>query len=479
MRIADWICRLIRNKSAIRNPQSAFGFCALVFSLAQADLPPLPRLAVDALPVQTRDALATPYAAATARPTDVEAVTRLARTLHAWDQWSAAHDTYLRAQALAPRAFDWWYLDAVVLQRLACHADAAAHFEEALRRTPGYVPARVKLAEAILDSGDLDRARRLFEALLDEAGAAPAAELGLGRIAAAGGRHDEAVAHLQRAVGLFPEWGAAQYALALSLRAIGRRDEAQRALERHAQYGARWPALDDPVLATVLALRDDADANLQRGLKLAAAGDLAGAIAAHQAALSRDPSIAQAHANLISLYGRLHEWAKAEQHYRAVVALGFNLGDAHYDYGVLLGLQEKWELAAAAYREAISVNPRHAQAHNNLGQIHERQHELETAAAEYKAAADSQPVFRVATFNLGRMLIALGRTDEAIRELGQVTEPRDAEAPRYLFALATAHVRAGHRDEGIKWATDAKQLALEHGQHELAAAIERDLARLR
>jgi hypothetical protein len=77
------------------------------------------------------------------------------------------------------------------------------------------------------------------------------------------------------------------------------------------------------------------------------------------------------------------------------------------------------------------------------------------------------------------MLIALGRNDEAIRELEQLTEPRDAEAPRYLFALATAHVRAGHRDEGIARAIDARQLARQHGQDDLAAAIERDLARLK
>ena len=74
-----------------------------------------------------------------------------------------------------------------------------------------------------------------------------------------------AVTHLERAVALFPEWGAAYYALALSYRALGRRDDAQRALERHAQNGARWPALDDPVLATVTALRDDAAGELQRG----------------------------------------------------------------------------------------------------------------------------------------------------------------------------------------------------------------------
>src|SRR5207245_6344564 len=97
----------------------------------------------------------------------------------------------------------------------------------------------------------------------------------------------------------------------------------------------------------------------------------------------------------------------------------------------------------------------------------------------YRHASDSQPTFRLARFNLGRMLIALGQNDQAIAELGKLTEPRDAETPRYLFALATAHVRAGHKDEGIKWATEARRLALEYGQGELAAAIARELASLR
>ena len=86
---------------------------------------------------------------------------------------------------------------------------------------------------------------------------------------------------------------------------------------------------------------------------------------------------------------------------------------------------------------------------------------------------------RVARFNLGRMLIAQGKNAEAIGELAQLTEPRDAEAPRYLFALATAHARAGHRDEAVKWATDAKALAERFGDTALASAIERELAKIR
>ena len=403
----------------------------------------------------------------------------LGRALHAWEQWGAAHEAYGRAAAIAPRAFEWRYLDAVVLQRLARHAEAAVRFREALSLSPDYLGARVKLAEALLESGEMVESKRLFRTLVDEPAASPAAEVGLGRIAAAEGQHNAAIEHFTRALTLFPELGAAHYALARSYRAVGRVDEARSALALHDQYGARWPALVDPVLTAVTTLREDASAILQRGVKLADAGDVNEAIAAHEAALARDPQMAQAHANLISLYGRARNWSKAEEHYRAFVRSGGGSADAHYDFGVLQGLQEKWALAADAYREALTLNPVHAQARNNLGQALERQRELAAAADAYRQAVEHQPGFRLARFNLARMLIALEKPDEAATELEKIVEPQDAESPRYVFALGVAHMRAGRKDEGIKWSLEAKRLALQFGQSDLAAAIDRELGKLK
>ena len=444
----------------------------------QDRIPPLPRLALDTFPTAARTAIERANRDAAAHPADAQVVGALGRVLHAWELWGAAHEAYARAQALAPRTFEWQYLDAIVLQRLARPADAARRLKEALAVSPDYLPAKLRLAEALLDAGDLDESERLFSQLTDPA-CEPAVQFGLGRIAAVHGRHEEAVRHLERAVALFPEFAAAHYALALSYRALGRRDDARTALERHARYGALWPSLPDPALEAVTSLREDAAAMLQRGIKLGDAGDIEGAIAAHEAALAADPSLAQAHANLISLYGRAHNWQKAEEHYRAVVASGVSVADAEYDYGVLLGMQEKWELAADAYGRAIARNPQHAQAHNNLGQMRERERKLEDALAEYRRAVDAQPTLRIARFNEGRMLIALGRNDEAIASLQNLTDPRDAEAPRYLFALSAAHFRAGHKDEALRWATEARQLALRYGDTELAAAIERNLASIK
>jgi tetratricopeptide (TPR) repeat protein len=451
----------------------------IVAALAATAQGALPSLAIDAFPPAARDAISRVHREARAQSDNPRAVGALASTLHAWELWEAAHEAYTRARSLEPRSFEWRYLDGIVLQRLVRHAEAATLLGEALAISPGYLPARVKLADSMLETGRVEEAKSLFAELAKEPMTEPIGEVGLGRLAAAEGRHDVAVVHLQRAVALFPELGAAHYALALSYRALGRSEDARRALTLHQQHGPGWPAVDDPILARVTALRDDARTLVQRGIKLAEQGDLEGGIAAHDAALARDPSLAQAHGNLISLHGRARNWVKAEAHYRAIVALGVDLGDAHYDYGVLLGLQDKWDLAEQAYRQALAVNPRHAEAHNNLGQIRERQRRFEEAAHSSRQAVESQPVFRLARFNLGRMLIALDRPGDAASELAKLLEPRDAETARYMFALGVAHVRAGRKEEGIKWATEARTLAVQFGQHELAAAIERDLALLK
>jgi tetratricopeptide (TPR) repeat protein len=181
----------------------------------------------------------------------------------------------------------------------------------------------------------------------------------------------------------------------------------------------------------------------------------------------------------VSLYGQARDWPAAEEAYRAALSLGLDSADAHYDYGVVLGAQQRWEDAEAAYRAALRSNPLHAPARNNLGQALERRRAFEDAAAEYRRAIEAQPTFRLARFNLGRMLLALGTSPEAVVEFEQLQEPRDAETPRYLFGLATAYVRTGRRDDAVRVAAGARTLALEFGQAELAAAIERELAALK
>ena len=159
-------------------------------------------------------------------------------------------------------------------------------------------------------------------------------------------------------------------------------------------------------------------------------------------------------------------------------ALGLALHGSRLE-GVLVKRSNGSMQVLKSFSAALALNPLHAEAHNNLGQILERTRQFAAAVTEYRSALESRPTLRLARFNLGRMLIALGRPDEAAGELHKLTEPRDAEAPRYLFALSTAYVRAGRKADGLKWATEARDLALKFGDTALAAAIERDMASIR
>ena len=92
--------------------------------------------------------------------------------------------------------------------------------------------------------------------------------------------------------------------------------------------------------------------------------------------------------------------------------------------------------------------------------------------------AYDQALSDLGRFNLARMLIALGRNDDAVVELERLIAmaPEDQESPRYLYALSTAHVRAGRVERALAYAQDARRLALAYDQAALVAAIDKDLA---
>ena len=182
-----------RARAPVRRPMPAPGSILLLAILAavspaQSTLPPVPRLALETFPAAARDAVSKQYKEVAARPADAGAMGALGRILHAWEQWDSAHQAYERAAALAPSDFDWNYLDAIVLQRLARYDAAASALRRALAARPDYLPARLRLAEVLLEAGDLAQSEQLFVPLTAIAATEPAAEVGLGRINAARGR---------------------------------------------------------------------------------------------------------------------------------------------------------------------------------------------------------------------------------------------------------------------------------------------------
>ena len=442
--------------------------------------PALPRLAFDRLPVPVRAALQAAYDAAQTRPGDASAVGHLGMVLHAHEQYSEAEVCYRIARELAPRSMSWIYLSGVVQAELGADRVAVDFFRESLRLEPGYLPARVRLADSLMRSGALEPSRREYEALVRQFPDLALAHYGLGRVKSALADPAGATGHFQRAVDLEPEFGPAHYSLALASRHRGSPALAQAHLQAYRRFGTRSPALRDRLLDQIKPLNGTARELLAEGARLGDAGRLMEAIAAHLKAVAADPADAQAHVNLISLYGRMGNTGQAEKHYRAALGLGSSLADAHYNYGVLLAASNRHEEATAAFRRALGADSFHAPAHNNLAALLARQGRLADAASHYRQALANDPQHRGARFGLGRVLVALHRPLEAVDEFRKLPLfPEDADTARYLQALATAYLAAGDATAASDFGLRALRRAREAQQTELATTIEASLRRIR
>jgi len=443
-------------------------------SLLQAQS--LPHLALDSFPEASGRAIGRAYDDALAHPDDAVRVGHLGMMLQAWEQFDTASVVYARARRME-RRFDWFYLGGLVETRLAHHEAAAGLLADAVKLSPDSVPARLALADALFDAGDGAAAAREY-ARLTTGASAPHAHYGLGRQLEAAGDHEGALAHLKTAVELYPEFGAAWYTLGMAQRNLGRTDEARQSLARARQYGARWPAVDDPLMTRVRALRDDATSHAERGLALQRQGDVPGAIVEYEAAVATSPGLGSAHVNLIALYAQQRDWANASAHYEAALKTGTALAEAHYNFGACLAMQGKRDAAAEAYRKALSLNPQYSGAWSGLGQLAEMDGRLAEAEASYRKASEQAPADPSIRFNIARMLIATQRYREAIVELQPAIAVDHPDRARFLFGLSTAHVLAGDVAEGRRYGVEALDLAKSRGQTDLAAAIQRNLEKL-
>ncbi len=451
---------------------AAFLLCSLTVQAQNA--PELPKIIFDNFGPGIREQVKKADDDARKNPQDGHFIGRLAMVLQTYEEHEQAAAIYQLTRQLQPNEFQWVYLLAVCQSALGKQADAVATFRDALKLKPNDLPAQLKLADALFATNELAESRKLYETILAKEPNTVQAHYGLGRIKAKLGEKS-AIEHLRKAVELSPSWGAAHYALALVYRSAGDNSNAAEQLRLSEQNKLVRPFLFDPLMKAVADLNSGAAEKLRRGVELEAEGRLEDSIAEHRRALEINPQYLQVHVNLIQLYGRTRQPAKAEEHYRVAVALNPTLAEAHYNFGVMLADQKRLPEAAQAFRQAIEANPQFAEAHLNYGATLEAGRDFDEAAAHYELAVRFKPNFRQAHFQLARMLIYKSRLPEAIEHLQQTLLLEDGETPRFTYALAAAYVRAGDQANGLKYARIARDKAAALKQTELLAQIERDL----
>lgn len=441
-------------------------------------LPPLPELkTTDLFPAVVRQ-VDEAYKTARAHPMDAAANAKLAMILDSYEQYSLAEVCYQRANFLDPQSFDWAYDLGYVLFKEGRYSQAIEALREALALRPDYVPAKLKLADSLFAAGQPEAAGKLYEDVIQQNSGSAEAWYGLGRVQAAQGDAKAAAVSLAKACELAPRYGAAQFALATAYRKIGKTEQATEHFKLYQANMTTVPPAVDPVRAAVQALDQSATAYLRRGLALADAGDLQGAIRQHLEAIKADPNEVQGYINLIQLYARVGDNDKAVEAYQKAVSINPNRADCYYNYGVLMFDLRKLPDAEQAMRKALQINPFYAEAHDSLGYLLAMQGHFNEALDEYSKAVEERPDFRLARFHTGQILVSQSKYPQAIQEFLKILSPDDASTPGYLYALGATYARAGDRQNALAYMRKARDEAAARNQEQLLTSIKRDISDL-
>lgn len=431
----------------------------IIAACSRPSLPPLPAVETKSFLPAVQKEIHSEFASVEQAPNEPNRNGRLGMLLHAHNLMEPALVCYRRAHLLAPEDARWSYLSGVLQASLSRNQEAAESFRAALRQKPDDVPARLGLADALLASGKYDESRTIYRKLTNERPALAAAWFGLGRTCASDGDLARAIESYQKACELYPQYGAARYALALAYRRLGNTADADRHLAAYEQDRNGVPPREDPLLAEVQSMNRGVLPLLARAKTAAAANRLQEALQLHQQALAIDPAQEQIHINLISLYARLGQFDKAEAHYRAGLERNPDRDELHYNYAVLLSATGRLPDAITAYGRALKLNPLHAEAHNNLAYLLARERKLDEALMHARKALESRPDYPQAHYNAATILVQRGEPQAAIRHLQAAIHPNDPNAPRYMEALAFAYQRAGDERKAREYAERARHAA--------------------
>jgi tetratricopeptide (TPR) repeat protein len=183
-------------------------------------------------------------------------------------------------------------------------AEAAQHFEAALRAQPDDVGIRANLGESLLAEQRFDEAAAVFQDVLRRQPERASAHDSLGLALLGLGRGEEAVAAHEASLRIAPDVAATHNHLGHALYGLGRLDEAA------AQYQAAVRL--DPQYAEAHNNLGNAWFSLRR---------FADAVAAYQAALAIRPRYAEAASNLGSAYLQLGRLDEAIAQYEAALAM--------------------------------------------------------------------------------------------------------------------------------------------------------------
>jgi tetratricopeptide (TPR) repeat protein len=358
------------------------------------------------------------------------------------------------AHKLQPREFRWPYY-AGYLAMMSGRTERALEYLEAARAIDGDYPTLyLRLGKVQMDRSELADARAALERISDTPGLVTAANYYLGQIANLERRHDDAIAHLEKALAADPDATEVHYPLAQAYRALGKNDLARDHLSR---FQLKTPEARDPLLEQLQGATKRSLPAFQKALHATRQGDWAAGADLFAQGLAIDPDNVPArvsHARALFLSGHADK-ARAELS-KALEAEPEELL-ANFLMGVLLQQQGLTKEAADHYKRTLEIDPGHAGALFYLANLDFRAGRYDQAAPGYaKARAAEREIAPARLLELIARLHAGEAEAKIARRLMDLSaEYPDDPMPRY----ALARLLAVAQDPGLRNPEKALQIA--------------------
>ncbi|HAT36275.1 MAG TPA: hypothetical protein DCS82_11200 [Rhodospirillaceae bacterium] len=214
------------------------------------------------------------------------------------------------------------------------------------------------------------------------------------------------------------------------------------------------------------------DELMENGMRMAHAGDFAGAAGVFRDILAREPAHAGASEGLGLVALEQGEFEVAVGQLRRALEIGGVRPDLLYNLGNAEAASGRFAEAADAYRRATEMAPAFIEAWFNLAEVLEKLDRLDESIDAYRAVVALDASIDSAHANLGCVLTEAGHLEEAIKSLGKAIELAPEFPPTHTN-LGNALKYAGRFDESIAAHKEALRLAPDYAdaRYNLGAAL--------
>ncbi len=381
------------------------------------------------------------------------------------EQYVAAIPEWTKALAMEPNDAHALNNYGQTLARAGKTDNAIAEFRKAIAVKPEYPEAENNLGFVLAGLGHSDDATEHYRRAIAEKPAYAEAHSNLGHLLTEQGNLDGAIEQFQQALSINPEYAEAHNGLGFALesanRLDGAADEYRQAIETDPKY---------------------ADAYNNLGVVLAQQRRMDEAIQDFSKAIELDPKCTGGESNLGHALLAMDRVDEAIPHLEKAIESTSDSAELHSDLGAALAERGRIDEAIPEFERALQISPHLVPAQSRLGMALMMKGRAAEGLAQWREALKEEPDNLQVLNNLAWLLAtspdaSIRNGKEAVELAEHAVQITSAKEPSILGTLAAAYAETGDFGKAIEAQRQATDIATQQGKAELAAALNRRMAK--